>query len=222
MQTKHLFQPQPQISKWLLYLIWALLISLTFYIDSKLNTKVAGLFFISCLLFIIAIKEYVYSQQLGLTLTESHFQQHFYRGGWVLQWSNVRRIGVVEYQIQDWTTSIPWVGIEIKNYQPFIEKMSPKIITKILLHQRGLLYLGLKQHGRQAELEDHILNDKHYVYQDGTTAKGLQAMMANRMALQKQLWGYDIFISENDLTIAKDDLVGIARRYLAASHTGHS
>lgn len=218
MQTKHLFQAQPRLPTWFQYLLWALILIITFFIDSHLNTKVAALFFIASLLSVLAIKEYVYSQKLGFSLTDSHFQQHFYRGGWVLRWQNIRRIDVIEYQHQDWTTPLPWVGIDIKNYQPFIEKMSPKIITKVLLHQRGLLYLGLKQNNRQRELEDHIMDDKPFVYPNGECAKGLQAMLANRMALQKQLWGYDFFISESDMTIPKDELVGLARRYLAASH----
>uniref|UniRef100_A0A5Q0TFX2 DUF2982 domain-containing protein n=1 Tax=Vibrio algicola TaxID=2662262 RepID=A0A5Q0TFX2_9VIBR len=38
---------------------------------------------------------------------------------------------------------MPWVGIGIKDHQPFINSISPKVITKILIEQRSLLYLGL-------------------------------------------------------------------------------
>lgn len=220
MPTKHLFYPQPRLPLWSLYLLWACLLMVSFAIDSQLNSKVAGLFFLTCLIIGLAIKHYVYGQKLGFTLTETHFQQHLYKGGWVLRWHNIKRIDTLDYSIQGWTTSIPWIGIEIKDYQAFISTISPKVITQILLHQRSLLFLGLKQHSRQHELEDHIINDKPFLYSDGSDVKGLKAMLANRMTIQKQLWGYDLFIAESDVIISKEEFVGLARRYLAASHSG--
>ncbi len=138
----------------------------------------------------------------------------------MLRWHNIKRVDALNYSIQGWTTSIPWVGVEIKDYQAFISTISPKVITQILLHQRSLLFLGLKQYGRQHELEDHVINDKPFIYSDGSNVKGLKAMLANRMMIQRQLWGYDLFIAESDIITSKEEFVGLARHYLAASHSG--
>lgn len=220
MPTKHLFYPQPRLPILFQYILWACILMASFIIDNHVNGKVAGLFFILCIILGFIIKHYLYSQKLGFTFTSSHFQQHLYKGGWVLRWHNIKRIDMLDYSIQDWKTSIPWIGVEIKDYQDFVCSISPKVITQMLLHQRSLLYLGLKQHNRQHELENHVINDKPFLYSDGYYAKGLQAMLVNRMVIQRQLWGYDLFISENDTLKTKEEFVGLARRYLAASLSG--
>lgn len=217
MKTKHIFQMQPHFPPGIYLAVGFIIFVITLIINHSLNLKVAILFFVTCLLLAIVIWQSIYSQRLGFTLTSSHFQQHFYRGGWVLRWQNIKRIHSLEYNLNGFTVPIRWIGIEIKDYQAFIDKISPKVMTKLLLQQRSLLYLGLKQHGRLHELEKHIMNDTIYTYSNGRKVKGLQAIFANRMAIQKQVWGYEVFISENDLTIPKDELVGLARRYLAAS-----
>ncbi|MFV0574675.1 MAG: DUF2982 domain-containing protein [Vibrio sp.] len=219
MQSTYLYYPQPELPRIFVYGLWVALFAATFYLDQQINTKVALLFFVCVVIIAYAIKHYVYGQNLGFTLTATHFQQHLYKGGWVLQWHNIRSINTLEYDFHGWQTSIPWVGIAIKDYQAFLQQISPKVMTQMLLHQRNLLYLGLKQHGRQAEFEDLLIKDTPFYFPDGTQVKGLQAMFANRMAVQKQLWGYDLFISEGDIVGKKSDFVGLARRYLAASHS---
>ncbi|OEF29194.1 DUF2982 domain-containing protein [Vibrio rumoiensis] len=218
MPTTQLFQPQPNIPLWVKYALWAAIVMMSFIIESWLNLKVASLFFATALILLFALKQYVYGQNLGFTFTETHFQQHLFKGGWVLNWTNIQRIGECSYDFQGWCTPIPWIGIEIKEYQSCIERMSPKIITQILLHQRSLLMVGLKQHGRQGEFEDFVMNDTPYTLPNGRRLLGLQAMLANRMAIQKELWGFDLFIAEGDLIKSKEVFIGMARRYLAASH----
>ena len=219
MQTTHLFQPQPHIPLWLKYTVWAAILIISFIIENLTNLKVASLFFVSILLILFALGQYVYGQNLGFTFTETHFQQHLFKGGWVLHWTNMKRIDECKYDFQGWCTPIPWIGIEIKDYQSCIERMSPKIITQILLHQRSLLLLGLKQHGRQREFEDHVMKNPPYLLPSGKRLLGLQAMLAHRMAIQKELWGFDLFIAEGDLIKPKEEFIGMARRYLAASHS---
>lgn len=55
------------------------------------------------------------------------------------------------------------------------------------------------------------------MYAEGKQYTGLQAMLANRMQYQRDFFGYDIFISEQDLDRSAEEFVGLARRYLAAA-----
>ncbi len=41
-------------------------------------------------------------------------------------------------------------------------------------------------------------------------------MLANQIQYQRDFFGYDIFISEQDLHRGAEEFVGLARRYLAA------
>ncbi|MGF1824328.1 DUF2982 domain-containing protein [Vibrio splendidus] len=181
------------------------------------------------------------------TLTPTHFQQHFYKGGWVLKWSNIEKIGMCTYEQEGWHQPLPWVGIKMKDYSPYLDSICPKITCELLLSQRALLYLGAKQAGKESLFEDMVLDSSHYhtrstesgcVEQSKNrdpedTSKsqiqsnpenvivkdysGLQAMLANRMKYQRGFHGYDIFISTQDLNMSGEEFIGLARRYLAAA-----
>lgn len=160
------------------------------------------------------------------TLTATHFQQHLFKGGWVLQWSNISRIDVVHVNNQGWQQPLPWVGIRIKEYGPYLQHICPRLIAGILMDQRSLLYLGMREMHQQSlqtqsalkkkTFEDIVLDATPYIDEHGCTYMGLQALMANRMHYQRQALGYDLFIAAADLDRSIDDFVGLTRRYLAS------
>lgn len=151
------------------------------------------------------------------TMTPSHFQQHFFKGGWVVKWSNISRIDMCEIENQGWAHPLPWIGVRLRHYDPYLDGVCPRIISDQLLEQRALLYSGLKQKGMRDKFEDYMFDDSPFTCPSGRVYKGLLAMMANRMHYQRQAIGYDIFISINDLGIDAEEFVGLARRYIAAA-----
>ncbi|CAK2769254.1 DUF2982 domain-containing protein [Vibrio crassostreae] len=96
------------------------------------------------------------------TLTPTHFQQHFYKGGWVLKWNNIQKIGLCTYEQDGWHQPLPWIGIKVKDYSPYLDSICPKITCELLLSQRALLYLGAKQAGKESNFEDMVLDSSHY------------------------------------------------------------
>lgn len=83
--------------------------------------------------------------QVAYTLTATHLQQHFYQGGWVVKWNNISQIGVCSYEREGWHQPLPWVGIRLKHYAPYLNSICPRLSTQLLLSQRALLYLGAQQ-----------------------------------------------------------------------------
>ena len=152
------------------------------------------------------------------TLTATHFQQHLPKGGWVLQWQNISHIGICQHQYQGWCQPLPWIGLKIKRYPPFIDSICPRITSEMLLSQRALLYVGFQQQKNGLEFEDVVLNSLPYEC-EGKEYQGLQAMLANRMHYQRQYFDYDVFISTSDLDRPAEEFVGLLRRYLAASQS---
>ncbi|USD66396.1 DUF2982 domain-containing protein [Vibrio sp. SCSIO 43136] len=155
--------------------------------------------------------------RVGYTLTDTHFQQHLFKGGWVIRWQDVEQIGVCTYQQEGWHQPLPWIGIKLNNYCHYLESICPRIATQILLEQRSLLYLGMKQAGNEVAFEDIVLDSQDYICNDGQVYTGLQAMLANRMRHQRAFFGYDIFIAQSDLERDIDEFVGLIRRYKAAA-----
>ncbi|RJX68399.1 DUF2982 domain-containing protein [Vibrio sinensis] len=169
------------------------------------------------LLFVALLSYWLIQKSIvSYTLTATHFQQHLFKGGWVLKWSNISKIEICHYDNDGWQQPLPWIGIQIKHYTPYLESICPRIATEILLSQRALLYLGLKQSKENRQFEDIVLDTTPYKNRKGETFSGLQAMLANRMSYQRLYMGYDLFISANDLDRPIDEFVGLTRRYLAA------
>ncbi|HHG3077598.1 TPA: DUF2982 domain-containing protein [Vibrio parahaemolyticus] len=155
--------------------------------------------------------------QVTFTLTASHFQQHLFKGGWVVRWRNIESIGICSYQQDGWHQPLPWIGIRLKHYSPYLDAICPRIATEILLSQRALLYLGARQNHCEEKFEDMVLDPQPYTSKAGKQYDGLQAMLANRMKYQRKFYGYDVFISASDLDREADEFVGLTRRYLAAA-----
>ncbi|KLN64812.1 DUF2982 domain-containing protein [Vibrio sp. VPAP30] len=159
----------------------------------------------------------VLKSTVRFTLTATHFQQHLFKGGWVIKWTNVQKIGICTYEQEGWHQSLPWIGIKLKHYSPYLTSICPRVATEILLSQRALLYLGAKQHQQGQDFEDIVLDSHAYLNSDGREFKGLLAMLANRMRYQREYYDYDIFISTNDLDRSPEEFIGLLRRYLAAA-----
>ncbi len=159
----------------------------------------------------------ILKSQVRFTLTSTHFQQHLFKGGWVVKWNNISQIDICTYNYYGWYQPLPWIGIRLKHYSPFLDSICPRIISEILLSQRGLLYLGMKQSSSTIQFEDIVLDSSVFHAESGKDYKGLLAMLANRMRYQRQYHGYDFFISTYDLDRPGEDFVGLSRRYLAAA-----
>ncbi len=157
--------------------------------------------------------------QVAFTLTATHFQQHLFKGGWVVRWRNIESIGICGYQQDGWYQPLPWIGVRLKHYSPYLDAICPRIATEILLGQRALLYLGARQNKCEEKFEDIVLDPSPYTSSNGIQYQGLLAMLANRMKYQRDFYGYDIFISASDLDREAEDFVGLTRRYLAAAES---
>lgn len=156
---------------------------------------------------------------IGYTLTPTHFQQHLFHGGWVVKWNNISQIGICSYEQEGWCQPLPWIGIRLKSYQPYLDSICPRIATEIMLRQRALLYLGARQNNQQHQFEDMVLDSRPFCENDGKVYKGLMAMLANRMMYQRRFYGYDVFIAASDLDRSPEEFVGLTRRYLAAAES---
>ncbi|MFA0088307.1 DUF2982 domain-containing protein [Vibrio sp. 10N.261.51.F12] len=179
----------------------------------KLGLIIAGLLAVALgFTFFTVIKS-----RVTFTLTASHFQQHLFKGGWALRWTDIERVGICSHHKDGWHTPLPWVGLRINSYGAYLNAICPRIATDLLLSQRALLYVGMQQTSPQTIFEDIVLDSSVYIDTDGTQYHGLMAMLANRMKYQREFFGYDIFIAEADLDRSADKFVGLVRRYLAAA-----
>ncbi|MDN3714858.1 DUF2982 domain-containing protein [Vibrio breoganii] len=167
-----------------------------------------------------ALAMVIYTYKRGVvrfTITDTHLQQHTFKGGWVVKWQNVSSLGLCRSHQPTQSSELPWIGIRLKDPVPFVKQACPRLITNLLLEQRPLLYLGARETEKEHLFQDQVLDSSRVELKDGETIKGLQACLYHRMHYQREYWGYDIFISTADLDRDGEEFVGLLRKYLAGS-----
>ncbi|PKF49051.1 DUF2982 domain-containing protein [Enterovibrio nigricans] len=167
----------------------------------------------------IYISKVVDEHRLSFSLSDMHIQHHTRKGGWSVKWSDIREIGVPSVSQDGWHQPLPWIGIRLNNYEPFLDGISFRLASQIIMEQRGLLLSAYRRAEEpiNSKLEDMMFDDKPYVTASGKVYKGLIAMLANRMSYTRELLGYDVFVSEDLLDRPLNDFVGLTRRYLASA-----
>ncbi|MFD2179662.1 DUF2982 domain-containing protein [Veronia pacifica] len=156
---------------------------------------------------------------LTFSFSEMHLQHHTPKGGWLLRWSDIREVGIPALAAGGWNHTLPWMGIRINDYDAFLDSISFRLASEIIMEQRGLLLSAYRHRDEKdmSAIEDMIFDDKPYHTLSGKEYKGLVAMLANRMAYNRSLLGYDVFVSEDVMDRPLQDFVGLTRRYLAAA-----
>ena len=220
METLHVHSEKLTTRHYVWLVVSMITISMTFL--SYFNTELSGIaMFISittiACLFVFTTKIFT-APSISFTLTFMHCQYHSRYGGWITTWANIAQIDNATLASQGWHTPLPWIGIRLKSYDDFICTICPRTASRMLLEQRVLLVMVLKHSDHpNHQLEDILFDDSPFVTEHGETLFGLQAMLANRMRYNRELLGFDFFISDDVIDRPISDFIGLLRRYKAAA-----
>lgn len=136
-------------------------------------------------------------------------------GQWQLAWRDIQRIDVPKVTQGFELVSLDMVAIKIKDYSVFLNNVSPRLMTNILMEQRSLLFHEMPTSencsGGNCHSDDMLEHD-YFKDDQGTEYKGIQAMFANRMAKLRARLGYDIFVSSSELDRSEQQFVDLLRQ----------
>lgn len=188
------------------------------YFVASLSLVATGVLTVTIAALSVILIRFLFNRTYLFTLTFMHCQFHSRYGGWVTPWQNIVYIGHAELSIQGWQKPLPWIGIQIKDYDEFVASISLRLASRIMLEQRILLILAMKNsEENDIHIEDIMFDDEPYTTKEGRVFKGLRAMLANRMRYNRHFLGFDFFIAEELLDRPIDDFIGLLRRYKAAA-----
>ncbi|MGR5128197.1 DUF2982 domain-containing protein [Photobacterium swingsii] len=223
METRYIkpINSQPSVYWFAFSLAAILAIGITSFLIPTINN--VGLSIL--LLFVITFSVMAFKQMstpvLTFTLSFMHLQYHSAEGGWSLRWQSIQQLGLAELPTAEgWYQTLPWMGVKLKNYDDFLTSVCPRVASKMLIEQRGLLFIAFKRTPNSPHaIEDMLFDDTPYITQNGVVLKGLIAMLANRMRYNRELLGFDFFIADDLFDRPLGEFVGLARRYLAQANT---
>ncbi|WP_413110497.1 DUF2982 domain-containing protein [Thaumasiovibrio sp. DFM-14] len=218
MKTRHIVSVPPQLTHLFARGAIGLILSLGL---ALLLLQVAIAFAVAILVSCIFILSFIYMRlrrpRVALSLTPMHIQLHHPAGGYAVRWRDIQAIEQLSLEKEGWHQPLPWVSIKLNNTDRLLQSICPRLASRLMIEQRVLLVMAYKSGRRgQVPIEDMLFDDTPYTT-NGITYTGLMAIFANRLKYNRELLGGELLISEELSGMECTELVGLARRYLAAS-----
>jgi hypothetical protein len=142
------------------------------------------------------IKEPKYS----LELSREHLIYYHRRGKWRISWDNIQRIDVPRITKGIEQVELEMIGFRLRDPDIFLDEISPRLITYLLMEQRPLTMQNLDSNCAKGQCYgSDMIDDEKFVRSNGTNIRGVAAMFGNRMNKLRTQLGYDIFISSNEI-----------------------
>lgn len=198
--------------------------------------SLAGMFLLSASLVACLIAWFKWREpRYSLLLARQYIDYRHRCGGWRLRWDNIQRVGVPKVYRQLQHQPLALVGIQIKDYAPLLDSLSPRLTSHLLLEQRALLVhqqgaqqaaLGAASCGSGGSCADgnsyaqSMLDDAPVTLENGQRYTGLQAMFVRRMQHFRALFGYELLIAASELDRSEADFVGLLNACLRSARPG--
>ncbi|MGJ8679813.1 DUF2982 domain-containing protein [Paraglaciecola sp.] len=179
----------------------------------------AGIFVITlaCVMLIIAWVKYQ-EPTYSFELTKSNIRYQSRHGSWLLDWTNIQRIDIPKVNAGIQNQDLDMVAFKLKDYSVFLNNISPRLMTNLLMEQRSLLFHQLSTGGHNSNcasgqcLAEDLLENDYYKNACGKEYRGIQGMFANRMGKLRQNLGYDIYVSSSDFDRPEQDFLALLKQ----------
>ncbi|WP_332874196.1 DUF2982 domain-containing protein [Bowmanella yangjiangensis] len=171
--------------------------------------KLAGIFLTSASLVTILIgwlkvREPVFSFELS----RQHLKYLHRFGHWQLEWGNIQRVGIPRVRRGLEHQDMELIGIRLKDYEPLLACISPRLASNILMQQRPLLLQDEDCKTGQCYSET-LLEKDSYKGNSGKEYRGIVAMFANRMTRIREVLGYDLFVFASEFDRSQEEFVAL-------------
>lgn len=148
----------------------------------------------------------------SLEINKQAIVYHHRKGKWQIPWENIQRVDVPRVSRGLEMVDLEMVGFRLRDPEPFLENISRRLITHLLMEQRPLLTQVVAESCQSGQCYgDDIIDDVKYKCADGSFLTGVSAMFANRMKKLQQGLGYDIYLSVNELDRDGQSFVSLIR-----------
>lgn len=178
----------------------------------------AGIFITSAALVCLLIGYFkIREPDYSLEIAKDYITYRHRLGSWRIHWDNLQRADCPRVRHGLEHVPLQTIGFKIKSYTDFLNTISPRLATHLLMEQRPLLMQGEDENCASGSCyQQSMFDDKHYMMDDGTTIKGIKAMLAHRMVELRKRLGFDIFISSSELDRDADEFAALIMKCQAA------
>lgn len=149
--------------------------------------------------------------KISLLISKDKITHYHHKGSWHLLWENIARVDIPVIRQGLEHTPLPFVGIRIRHYEPFLNKLSPRLAASLLMQQRALTL-----HNNECDsgtcYSDSLLENDKFKGDSGTVYTGILAMFAHRMLRLRNNMGLDLYIEQSELDRSPEAFVQLMKQ----------
>lgn len=187
-------------------LVFLLLIAAQFWQQTKL---VLTLLVVICLIMIfIGIVKKIEPPK-SFTLVPQYIKYHHKYGTWQLPWTSIANISVISETVGIERITLPYVGIRLHDIENIIERITPRLASRLIHEQRPLVYFCIQQ--QLATTEELIINFSPFKIK-GKRITGPKAAFLHQTTILKRALGYHLFIPRSALDRDCTDFVSLLKQ----------
>lgn len=167
-----------------------------------------GLLYIASAALIFLGSAKVFEPPVSLVITPQTIRYCHRRGDWQIHWENIVRYDIPRVHRGLELDELPYIGFALRDIEPLLATITPRLAVYLLSEQRHLLVVGLRH--ERPDIHDYSpyfeVPDR-FVAPSGKIYKGVQAMFATRCTHFRELLGYDLFIPISALDRSPEDFL---------------
>ncbi|WP_275975063.1 DUF2982 domain-containing protein [Shewanella gaetbuli] len=180
-----------------------------------------GFALVSLLLGIAKLNE----PSISLKLTSEGLCYFHRRGQYKVSWDNIVRIDNARVTQNMALIELPYLGLKLKQMNPVLDAISPRLATGLLTEQRPLLMTAATHDEDLKSLEKYLGAEFEPFISHGERYRGVLAMFGRRSETLAENLGYHLYISHDAIDRPAEEIVALLRQwqaeYLVSEHEPH-
>ncbi|WP_371372357.1 DUF2982 domain-containing protein [Thalassotalea aquiviva] len=184
-----------------------MLISLTLaqFLWDPFKLPMMVLLLASFVVFFIGILKFL-EPATSYQLTKETLSYRHRAGKWQLSWQNIVRIALPIADVSGQRTTLPYVGIKLRDVSYMATNITPRLANKLIHEQQPLVQLAV-QNGF-ITLEQGMINFSPYV-RGRQTFKGPIAAWLHRAEILAQAYGFHLFLPEDSFDRTRGEFLAL-------------
>ncbi|WP_282110359.1 DUF2982 domain-containing protein [Shewanella algicola] len=155
----------------------------------------------------------VYQPAVSFKLTAEGMTFFHHRGQVFIEWDNIQRFDNVRVNQNLQLIELPYIGVKLKQINPILDCISPRLATGLLTEQRPLLMTAATQDEDLQSLEGYLGTEYTPLIVNGDRYRGVLAMFGHRCQTLNEQLGYHLYLSTDSVDRDSKEFVNLLRQW---------
>ncbi len=152
---------------------------------------------------------------ISMSLSQTKLRYFHRYGQWSVPWQNIQRVFQPSFTYQLEQKEIPYIAIRLDDIEVIIERISPRLASRLIHEQRDIMVLACQQ-GDIAP-EQVQINFAPYKTRSGYQLNGPIAGFLHQVTVLNKAYGAHLFIPTSCFTQSSSELIELLNQYKRSS-----